>query len=136
LDELSRRLEKIERMLEDIYRRLRVIEEALGISMEEPILAVVLAQVLELPVSKAVESATRIRRALRLLKTFDPLDRAIVEALSTKEWMTISEITRVVRMIRGKASRTTVRERVLRLEKKGVVEVRRETNRTLVRLRS
>ncbi len=136
MDDVTDRLNKIERMLEEIYNRVKNIEKILGVDLDEPLLAITLAQMFEIPVRRAIESALRIRRSLKLLGTFDPLDRAIIEALSVKGQMNVSELTRTVKMIRGKASRTTIRKRLERLEKRGIIEIKREVNRTLVRLRA
>jgi uncharacterized membrane protein len=65
----------------------------------------------------------------------DELARTIIEALAATEGeVTISELTRMVRALRGKASRRVVAERVRRLHSKGLVSLRRSGNRVYVKL--
>jgi len=132
---IDERLARIERMLLELAEKVARLEESLGGGSGEATLSVLLAQALGLSALEAVNAALRLRNALKRLGKVDPITRSILEALSSGEWVTISELTRRVRSIRGRASRTIVRERVERLETLGIVEVRREVNKTLVRLK-
>ena len=135
-ESLEDRLARIERMLAELTDRLARIESMIRQDPGYASLAISLAQALGLSAIEAVQAALRVRDALRRIRRVDPITRAIIEALSHGEWMTLSGLTRAVRSLRGRASRTVIRERIRRLEKLGVVEVRREPSRTLVRLRS
>jgi len=63
-----------------------------------------------LPAIEALEAARRIVMAARSIN--DSISLSIIEAMSTCEPLTVSEITRRVRVLRGKASRNTVKQKL------------------------
>ena len=130
-----KKLNDLEKTLKDIEKRLENLEKVLNTDFYEVFLALELVQVLEIPVEKAVEATFEFRRIIKSSKNIDPIERIILEILAIEEWLSISEITRLVKRLRGKASRTTVRRKITKLEKRGLVEIKKDINKTLVRLR-
>ncbi len=59
---------------------------------------------------------------------------SIIQSLSVKDRMNISELTRSVRRIRGTASRRIIINRIKKLERMGLVKVVRKKSRTWVEL--
>ncbi len=121
--DLEERLRRLERMLVDVLARLESIEERLGElgGGETAEMAFRLVTAFSLPAAVALEAARRVVSTARSLGGVDPLSRAVLEALSDCEPLTVSEVTRRVRRIKGSASRRTVRERLALLERRGAV---------------
>ncbi len=131
------RIERLERLMEDIIRRLERVESILKEAIHDPLVsaALELAITYSQPASKAVKIAKAVLNMERRLEGNDPISRAIIEALAVKEGpLTVSQLTEEVRQLRGTASRRIVRERVKELQEAGVVNVRRVGRKLLVEL--
>ncbi len=129
------RLARIERLLEMVLRKLQVLEEYLTMSGADPeaSLAVELAMVFSLPAHKAVRMASKVMELARMAGISDPISMAILEVLAvSNKPLTVSEVTRRVRKVRGMASRRIVTERIRKLSDKGLVKVRKAGKRVLV----
>ena len=121
---LEERIERLERVLGEVLRRLEVLEELVRGSGADPQLlniAAGLVAAFSTPAIAALEASRRVLSALRVLGGADEITRAVIEVLSMCEELSISEVTRRVRVLRGTASRRIVRERIERLVKRGVV---------------
>jgi len=90
---------------------------------------------LSIPAVKALEAATLITRLSSSLTTRDDISRTIIEVLAVEEEVTLSELTRLVRKVRGRASRRIISEKVRMLNEKGIVDIRKAGNRVYVRLK-
>ncbi|MET1128567.1 MAG: hypothetical protein ABWW70_04550 [Thermoproteota archaeon] len=132
---LEERLDRMEKLLSEVAARLERLEKVLGPGGEVLAVAAVLVSVLGMSSIEAVHASLRLTELFKRYAHLDPVSRAVLQALSHGRWVTVSELTRLVRAIRGTASRRIVRERVKELESMGLVEVRRERRRTLVRLK-
>jgi len=129
------RLARIERLLEAVLRKLQVLEEYLTMSGADPeaSLAVELAMVFSLPAHEAVRMASKVMELARMAGISDPISIAILEVLATSNKpLSVSEVTRRVRRVRGTASRRIVAERIRRLSDKGLVKVRKAGKKVLV----
>lgn len=131
-------LKRVEELLEYVVRKLERLEELLATISNDPTyaMAVELTLYFSLPAQKAIKLARELVFLLRGVPEADPITKAILEVLASSEsGISISELTRRVRKIRGTASRRIVSERVKLLESKGLVQVRRSGNIARVYLR-
>ncbi|MCE4625994.1 MAG: hypothetical protein F7C35_09070 [Desulfurococcales archaeon] len=134
---LDERLEKIERLLEDVLKILKRLEEATLGAGSEARLAVSLAIAFAKPIEEAVAASRRALRALSRLGLEDREDevtRAIVEALAANGPLSLRGLEREVRKLRGSASRAAIRSRLRMLEEAGVVRVERRGRRMVIYL--
>jgi DNA-binding transcriptional ArsR family regulator len=121
---LLKRFEEIERLVREVDPRSPPISLAGRFML-----------VFSMPALKALEAASMVLKLVPRAGVEDELTRTIIEALATTEGeVTISELTRMVRALRGKASRRVVAERVRKLHSKGLVSLKRSGNRVYVRL--
>ncbi len=124
VSDIEERLRRVEELLQDVLRRLEHIENYLrtiGIGGEVARVAQSLFLAFSLPARLAIDAASRVVEALKVLGGADPITRSVIEALSSCEELSVSEITRRVKALRGTASRRIVRERLALLEERGVV---------------
>ncbi len=136
--ESEERIESLENLLRKVLAKLERIERILqSINDPQALVAAELVAAFSLPAVKSIKAAATALAALRELRAPDEISRAVVKALSTCEPLTISEITRRVRGLRGRASRTVVRDRINKLLSKGIVTPykSRKGGRTLYTLR-
>jgi hypothetical protein len=138
MSSIEDKLDRIEEVLKKVVKRVEEIEEKLssiGLLEEEYMLASELVALSSIPVIKALEATKRIM-GLFYREELDPISRDILKALATCEKLSISEITRRVKRIRGRASRRIIRERLKRMESKGYVKNVGKPNRPLYMLAS
>ena len=120
---IEERLKKLEDLLAEVLDRMDKIEafiSYMGLGFFKELLTLVIGY--SLPVAEALEA---IRRLLALKKTslyLDEISATILEAVSDCKGYSISEITRRVKKIRGRASRRIVSSRVKELESKGLLK--------------
>ncbi|MEM4832187.1 MAG: hypothetical protein QW809_00610 [Sulfolobales archaeon] len=132
-------LERIEKLLLRVLEKLEKLEDLLSNASVDPAQTVALevAMFSMLPAHKAVKVVRDTVAILRKAKMSDPITRAIVEVLLTHgEGITISDLTRKVRELRGTASRRIVSERLKSLEDRGVVVMKRAGKTVRVYIKS
>ena len=137
---IERRLDELEHLLKNILIRLEKLEVALeslspGISDILKVTGEILS-LFSVPPLMAINAANKVLNIMRRYGRLDDISKAIIEVLSVEDEISISELTRRVKEIRGKASRRIIAERVRMLARKGIVVVERKGNRVLVRLKT
>lgn len=131
-------LKRVESLLEHVIKRLERLEELLTNVSSDPTHSVALELVLtfSMPVHKALKMASDLVSMLRGVPEADPITRAVMEVLvSSGDGVSISELTRRVRRVRGTASRRVIADRLRALESKGIVTLKKSGNVTRVYLK-
>ncbi len=131
-------LKRIEELLMRLLDRIERLENLISLVNPDPLtsIALELAMAYTKPAALAVKAATEVLNLERGLGGMDPITRAIIEVLVAKgKPLSLSELTREVRGLRGTASRRIIAGRVKKLEEKGIVEVEKFGKRTVVKLK-
>lgn len=121
------KITELDKKLDAIMKRLDIIEQVLLLSGEYPYLASAVRGIRQsfalysepLKVLRRLTAARKLLRRRVALK--DELSQTIIGVLAVGGSLNISQITREVRVVRGRASRRIVRERLRRLEEDGSV---------------
>ncbi len=123
------RVRDLDDKLDHIIKRLDTIETVMANSQQNPELSSLLSD-LKGGVSLYSEPLKAIKRlydARKLLKgrevERDELSRLIIQALALRGELNISQLERELRSARGTASRRIIRDRLVNLEKDGVVKL-------------
>ena len=138
MSELDERLKRLEELLRLVLIKISKIEELLlktnSNALEEVRLASSIMLSFSIPAIEALELASKAIKLARSVNLVDEITISILLALLMKDRVTVSELTRIVRKIRGKASRRIITERLKRLEESNIVKLNKRGTRTWVSL--
>jgi hypothetical protein len=111
--------------LDRILEKLSSLEEKLSlenIDSGEVKIALEIASVLSIPLIRALEYAKRAWSILSGIASLDPISQSIIVILSQCRGMKVIEIYRGVKVLRGRAFRRIVRNRIKILETMGIIK--------------
>jgi len=131
------RLRRIEEMLNKLYDRLERVESLILTLYPHPVMEVALELTIAYaePAERVVRVARKVLEFEKLFSSRDPIRRAIIEVLALRgDWLSISEVTKEVRRLRGSASRRIVSERIKELANAKILRVKEAGRRKLVKL--
>ncbi len=117
------KIEEISRRMERLQEKLEAIEEAIPLASE----LMELSKRMNLPINlysgqlKQLIILNSLKDSLPGIEK-DDISKGIIHALVESREMNISQISRKVRSLRGKASRRIISERLETLEDAGIVE--------------
>ena len=124
---MSGDLNDVNKKLEEVIRRLNSLEAVITETRKYPEVASLMhdlkigAQLYDEPL-KMIQRLLEVKHFLdRSTKSRDEITREILNALALKGPMNISELTREIANIRGKASRVTVKKHLEALLKEKIV---------------
>lgn len=126
MSSVEEKIDRIEKLLAQVLNRLEQLEnffKALGISELDIIFDLISS--LALPIQQAIKSAKTITYIVSRYSISDSITKTILEILAVEDGLSITEITRRVKKIRGRASRRIVTSRIRYLEDIGVVKTKR-----------
>jgi hypothetical protein len=140
-NEHTSQTEELSKKLDQIIQRLDLLEELILEKPEYEGVATAL-RLTKLGIGmygEPLKIAARLKNAERYLRqkliAQDDISRCIIQAIAVKGALNISAITRQVAVMRGKASRRIVRERVKKLQEQGVLR-KKEGNTPIYELAS
>lgn len=119
-EELSKKLDLIIKMLETLETLLFSSPEFSGIASYLR-LSRMSIDIYGEPLKIAARLKSAERYSAREWIAKDEISRCIVQVLSLHDRLNISAITREIRVMRGRASRRIVSERIKRLESEGII---------------
>ncbi|MEB3787222.1 MAG: hypothetical protein GSR78_00540 [Desulfurococcales archaeon] len=136
-DQLEEHLARIERILDEILERLKLLEDLIARGDEEARIALEAYRLTRAPIQRAIQVASKTVRALDRLSPYareDMIYRAIIEVLAANGPQSLRGLERGVRRLVGRASRNTIRRKLGELEEAGVVRVERRGRQLVISL--
>ena len=138
IEDVVRKLSKLEDILRCILIKLEKLEELTRhLNPNINYLVRVASEMIVLfsiPPALALKAASRMLSIISRYGVLDDISKAIIEVLCVEDGISISELTRRVKEIRGRASRRIISGRLRILASSGIVVLERRGSRVLVKL--